>query len=410
MKDNLIRPEDFLMDDSFLEYCIGNKPELIIAWDKWIENNPDRQDALNKAKRMFAMMNGHDGNVEPELLRFRALLREREPEQFIPATEKPQLSTTRRIPLFSRWKIAVAAIFLLVAGASVVWYMSGEKTVTTGQHPIAQNQQTDVLPGVAKAKLTMGDGRSVELDSIASGQLYDKDGTLINKEQGILVYDDATSNSETILYNTLSTPRGGEYQLVLPDGSKVWLNAASSLRFPTKFAGAVRTVYLTGEAYFEVTKNAKQPFHVEMENGMQVEVLGTQFNVMAYTDENAIKTTLVEGKVNVKKSGKMVQLRPSQQSVLQRSSQQLSVAEADVSREISWKLGYFEFEDEDLYTVMRQLARWYDLDVVIVPGIPDKHYAGSISRKLTLVKVLQILKLAGVQYTIEGQKITIKKV
>lgn len=149
----------------------------------------------------------------------------------------------------------------------------------------------------------------------------------------------------------------------MSDGSKVWLNAASSLRFPTRFSGNERTVYLTGEAYFEVTKNALQPFHVQLFNGQQVEVPGTEFNVMSYEDESVIKTTLVEGKVKVKQANDVVYLRPSEQSVFARKENRLSVNEADVNKEIGWKLGYFEFEDEDLPTIMRQLTRWYDMDV-----------------------------------------------
>lgn len=196
----------------------------------------------------------------------------------------------------------------------------------------------------------------------------------------------------------------------MPDGSKVWLNAASSLRFPTRFSGNERTVYLTGEAYFEVTKNALQPFHVQLFNGQQVEVPGTEFNVMSYEDESVIKTTLVEGKVKVKQANDVVYLRPSEQSVFARKENRLSVNEADVNKEIGWKLGYFEFEDEDLPTIMRQLTRWYDMDVKFTGNIPDKYYTGSISKKLTLLNVLEILKLAGVQYSLEGRKMTIRKV
>jgi transmembrane sensor len=407
MDNKLTTPEDFLMDDSFLEYCMGVNTSLNNAWDNWISKNPGKLDAINKAKRMFAMINGHEGNLDIELNKFRGLLKERIPASsvLVPELQDPP---ARRIAWMG-WK-AAAAIILLVAGAGLVWLLNRSNSTTAPIQQLAQTKPIDLLPGGSRATLTLGSGKSVDLESVNTAQLNDADGTVIGKGEGILMYDKSGQQTEEILYNTLSTPRGGEYQLILPDGSKVWLNAASSLRFPTRFAGGDRTVYLTGEAYFEVTKNPKQPFHVQLSNGQQVEVLGTEFNVMSYDDESVIKTTLVEGKVKVKQANEIVYLRPSEQSVFTRNLNRLLVTEADVNKEIGWKLGYFEFEDEDLPTIMRQLTRWYDMDVKFNGNVPDKYYTGSISKKLTLMNVLEILKLAGVQYSLEGRKMTIKKI
>lgn len=408
MDKKLTTPEDFLMDDSFLEYCMGANASLNNAWENWISKNPGKLDAINKAKRMFAMINGHDGNLDAELNKFRGLLKERVPAHPVLVPEL-QDAPARHISWMS-WKVA-AAILLLVAGAGTLFYLnrSGSTVTPASEQPIAKIKPVDLLPGGSRATLTLGNGKSVDLESMNTAKLNDEDGTVIDKREGLLVYDKSGKKTEEVLYNTLSTPRGGEYQLVLPDGSKVWLNAASSLRFPTRFAGNDRTVYLTGEAYFEVTKNPKQPFHVQLTNGQQVEVLGTQFNVMSYEDEAVIKTTLVEGKVKVKQANEVVYLTPSQQSVFGRRDNRLTVTEADVNKEIGWKLGYFEFEDEDLPTIMRQLTRWYDMDVSFSGNIPAKYYTGSISKKLTLMNVLDILKLAGVQYSLEGRKMMIKK-
>lgn len=407
MDKKLTTPEDFLMDDSFLEYCMGANASLNHAWDNWISKNPGKLDAINKAKRMFAMINGHEGNLDAELNKFRSLMQERVPGNPVLVPEL-QTASPRRIS-WMNWKVA-AAILLLIAGAGTLFYLNRAGSTLTPEKPIAKIKPADLLPGSPRATLTLGSGKSVDLESMNTTRLNDEDGTVIDKKEGLLVYDKPGASTEEVLYNTLSTPRGGEYQLVLPDGSRVWLNAASSLRFPTRFAGNERTVYLTGEAYFEVTKNPKQPFHVQLTNGQQVEVLGTQFNVMSYEDESVIKTTLVEGKVKVKQANDIVYLRPSEQSVFGRKDNRLTVTEADVNKEIGWKLGYFEFEDEDLPTIMRQLTRWYDMDVNFSGNIPVKLYTGSISKKLTLMNVLDILKLAGVQYSLEGKKMTIKKI
>jgi ferric-dicitrate binding protein FerR (iron transport regulator) len=208
-------------------------------------------------------------------------------------------------------------------------------------------------------------------------------------------------------FHTLVTPRGGQYQLLLPDGSKVWLNAASSVRFPTSFSGKERHVELTGEAYFEIAKDASRPFRVDAPGGMQVEVLGTHFNIMSYTDENAINTTLLEGSVKVREGSVSSLLRPGEQASLNKASDGISVSNADVDETIAWKNGLFRFEGATIEAVMKQIARWYDVEV-IYKGSVSKHFRGMISRSVDISQVIKMLELTSeVHFKIDGKTITV---
>jgi transmembrane sensor len=399
MNQNFNIAEDFLLDDSFLCYRMGTDENAIQHWEKWIAGNPDKRPVFDRACMLFDIINGQQGRLDVEVKKFRSLLQEHIAKT--PATAViPPAGKVRNI----RWWRAAAAIFILTAGAITGYQFIGKKPRLA-----AANTIKDVSPGMSKAKLVLGDGTVVELDAAHLDQLKEKDGTLIDKDNGKLVYDVSSNTGAATLFNTLSTPRGGEYQLVLPDGSKVWLNAASSLRFPTKFVAQDRTVYLTGEAYFEVAPNAQQPFQVQLNNGVNITVLGTAFNIMDYDDESMVKTTLLSGKVKVsKQTGNSVLLAPSQEAVLTRNIQHIVVKEADIDKTMAWKTGMFEFDDDDLTTIMRQLARWYDVDVKFTGTVPDKHYSGSIRKQSTLSQALHILKTAGIKYTIDGKQITIE--
>lgn len=315
------------------------------------------------------------------------------------ATEGP-----RRLP--GRWWYYSAAAVAILIVSSVLFTRRNDPKPEAAT--VAQTvSRQDFLPGTSKASLVLGDGSIVSLDSAAITQLKEGDGTTIDKKYGKIVYNNAAGTDNRVIYNTLNIPRGAEYQLVLPDGSKVWLNAASSLRFPTRFTEKDRSVYLTGEAYFEITKNTAQPFRVITTDGMEVEVVGTHFNVMAYKDEEYIKTTLTEGKVRIKNDGHITSLSPSQQAALQKNTQQLNVKQADIDKEIAWKNGMIEFSDDDLPYIMRQLSRWYDVDVSFEGSIPKGSYNGSIPRRATLTEVMQILKLAGVKYWLDNKRVVI---
>ena len=306
---------------------------------------------------------------------------------------------------------AVAAIFIgLIASLSIYiiqYNQNSEKSEKKTASALHKKEKVgEILAGGSKAQLVLGDGRVVSLDSAKIMRLKETDGTDIDKMSGKLIYNSTVSNGD-ILFNTLTTPRGGEYQLVLPDGTRVWLNASSSLKFPTRFVGKERTVFLNGEAYFEVSRNEKMPFHVKLNEGMDVEVLGTHFNIMGYDDEGEIRTTLAEGKVKVSKESSTVFLTPAKQAVLSRSKKSLLIINADVNKALAWKNGMIEFDGDDLPYIMRQLSRWYDVDIYFEAQIPKGKYGGAIRRDAPLSKVLEILKLAGVEFRTENRKILI---
>lgn len=313
------------------------------------------------------------------------------------------------IPFFKRTWFRVAAAVLLVVGAFTIYKLADTKNKTgKGLADIATTKQ-DVAPGGNKAVLKLADGTQIILDSAANGNIASQGKTRIIKLDGQLSYA-ASGNNAEVLYNTITTPRGGQYQLVLADGTKVWLNAASSLRFPATFSGKERRVELTGEGYFEVAKNAAMPFKVDVTGKEEVEVLGTHFNIMGYEDENSIKTTLVEGKVKIAKGGNVVFLLPNQQGIMVRSDNSLNVDKgADVNKAIAWKNGLFDFDDDDITDIMRQLSRWYDVDVQYMGNLTAQYYTGSIRRQVNISQVLYMLEQAGgVQFKIDRKKIIVR--
>jgi ferric-dicitrate binding protein FerR (iron transport regulator) len=315
---------------------------------------------------------------------------------------------TPRIPSRRRWMpYAAAAILLLAVG--LYFYPTRQKqeapVVTTT--PVQQ----DVDPGGNKAILTLADGRKIVLDSAANGQLVNQDNAEVTKtKDGELTYN----SSAAVSYNILNTPRGGQYMLTLPDGTKVWLNAASTIKFPTAFINKDRQVELSGEAYFEVAHNAKQPFYVNLK-GMSVLVLGTHFNVNAYEDENAVKTTLLEGSVRIVNretsnvNGLLPVLKPSQQAVFTHDSRLTIHDVPDAEEAIAWKNGLFIFSNENITSIMRKLARWYDIDVEYKGDVSGKSLWGTMSRFEKVSEVLKMLELTNVvNFSMEGRKIIVK--
>lgn len=315
--------------------------------------------------------------------------------------------------LLNNWKrLSIAASVILIAGAATFLYFNNSSANNTNIASIQKpaKQKNDAAPGHDNAMLTLADGSTIILDSAANGELAQEGNMKVLKIDGQITYA-GNSEADRVIYNTMTTARGNQYQLQLADGSKVWLNAASSIRFPTAFTGNERKVEITGEAYFEVAKNPSRPFKVLVASpagGMEVEVLGTHFNINAYDDEAAVKTTLAEGKVKVTTGRSLVMLQPSQQAVLNKENQQLKAMQANLEKELAWRMGMFEFQDDDLLAVMRQLSRWYDVDVSFSGAVSKKLYTGSIRRQATLSQAFQILKLAGVSYTLEGKAITVK--
>ncbi len=315
----------------------------------------------------------------------------------------------------TRASVAAAALLLLIPGA---WLALHSRTATqlAAATPIKNTSRTnDIAPGCNRAILTLADGSTVTLDSAGPGKVT-KQGNVevIKRGDGQLQYASAGNTPpETIAYNELSTPRGGQYRLKLQDGTNVWLNASSSIRYPTAFVGKERKVQITGEAYFEVAKNADMPFRVTVLDpapggkNTEIEVLGTGFNVNAYQDEAGQRTTLIEGAVKVTSGAGAVTLKPSEQAVS--SGNQLKMMQLENTEQtIAWKNGYFEFENADIPAIMRQISRWYDVDVEYQGKASDDRFSGRFSRNVSLAVVLQILHTSGVELLADDKKIVIR--
>jgi hypothetical protein len=329
-------------------------------------------------------------------------------------TIKPEEKGKYRKMMF--WLSAAASV-IIVAG--VLLYTTLSRKHNDGFVPAPSIAKVDdVQPGQFIAKLTLADGSVVILDSLSNGRLVQQGNTNVYSNNGQLVYK-STGKQNEVLYNTLSTSKAQTYTTVLSDGTKVWLNAESSIHYPVVFTGNVRKVEITGEAYFEVApsvavlsngQKVKRPFIVSL-NGVTVEVLGTHFNINSYADEPAIKTTLLEGKVRVRSAKDNAQtiLMHGEQAVVRRGQNEKIVVDkdVDVDAEVSWRFGYFNFNDADVKTIMRQLERWYDVEVEYQAEIPKAKFLGKIPRELTLFQVLNVLQKQNVHFKVEGKKIIV---
>ena len=312
----------------------------------------------------------------------------------------------RRIGQYTRWVAAASVLIALALTGKYFWkvHQSGKAVADLAAHMAPPKK--DLLPGGNKATLLLGDGSVVDLGKAQNGLIKNGAGVRIDKRDGQLIYDAPTAAMAPQI-NTIQTPRGGQYQLILPDGTKVWLDAASSLVYPTAFTGKDRQVQLKGEAYFEIAEDKSKPFKVLVDD-MQIDVLGTHFNVMAYDDENAIKTTLLEGAVKVTRGQDSHLLEPGQQASCDRSSGAFKVLDANGNEAIAWKDGFFQFAGVPIETVMRQIARWYDVDIEY-QGRTDAHFRGRISRSVNASDVFQMLELTGAaHFSIEGKKVIVK--
>jgi transmembrane sensor len=408
--------------------CSAAEKHLVDAWYEKLVNTGELQ--WNEDEKALLQ-----ATIEARLL------------QSISQNEMPAAPRIRFIKR-SYWWAAAAVLIMLAAGAYILNKQDKQPTIVKTKTPVPG----DVAPGGDKAVLTLANGSSIVLDNAADGTLAQQgNANVVKLNDGQLLYkpgEGKTGDSLSIdhrvrqladsplTYNTLSTPRGGQYQLVLPDGSKVWLNAASSITFPTAFTGKDRSVKITGEAYFEVAHNSKMPFKVEKGN-MVVEVLGTHFNVNAYEDEDAIKTTLLEGKVKVsvleelnnqsansnqknhkpRPTGSSGRAQTKNQKLLAPGEQAVATAHSlltidhspNLELVMAWKNGLFHFESVDIKTVMRQLSRWYDVDIVYKgTTVKNDPLFVEISRNTNLSDVLKALEVSGsARFSIEGKKIIV---
>ncbi|WP_431292751.1 FecR family protein [Pedobacter sp. P26] len=302
---------------------------------------------------------------------------------------------------FKLWqRIAAAAAIILVIGGGI-FYCANQST--RGNDSLAELKAHDIAPGYNKAVLTLANGQQISLTDAKNGKLANEANTVIKKTaDGQLVYMEADETQQQLIYNTISTPVGGQYTLILSEGTKVILNAASSLKYPAQFKGKDRVVELSGEGYFEVAHDQSKPFKV-ISRGQTVEVLGTHFNINSYLDEPNIKTTLLEGSVNV--NGTII--KPKQQAIFNNRS--ILVREVEPEEVVAWKNGLFKFDHTDIHTLMRQIARWYDVEVVYEGTVKDGQFYGKIERSYTLSEVLKVLELGNLHFRVEGRKIIVLK-
>ncbi|HEX6428019.1 MAG TPA: FecR family protein [Niastella sp.] len=321
-------------------------------------------------------------------------------------------------------RLAAAAVFIMML-SGVAWWLVSKKPV---QPELAKEnkvkKETPLVPGGNRAILKLSDGTEIILDSAGDGTLVQQgQAKVIKLKDGQLSYQSSANTSAEPVYNTISTPRGGQYQLILADGSKVWLNASSSLRYPASFSGKERKVELTGEGYFEVAKNTTMPFHVQV-NNIDVEVLGTHFNINSYTDEPAIRTTLLEGSVKVvnrqsadgpaQKRDEMAKnnvfaavLKPGEQAIAAAHSPLTIDHSPDIDEVMAWKNGLFQFKAADIKAILRQAERWYDVQFEYKENIPER-FSGQISRSANADQLLKILELTGkVKFEYQGKTILV---
>jgi ferric-dicitrate binding protein FerR (iron transport regulator) len=314
--------------------------------------------------------------------------------------------------------ISIAALILLFISTGLYFYSNRE--ISEPEQFTEIDVRNDILPGYNKAILTLADGSKISLDDAANGLLASQGNIAITKtENGQIVYeknnvDKSKFISHRSAINTIQTPKGGKYQIRLPDGSKVWLNSASTLIYPTTFAGNERKVQLKGEAYFEIAPNKNVPFRVESDNQI-VEVLGTHFNINSYDDEDYVKTTLLEGSVKVILSSnpneisKTQLLKPGEQSLTKSSQSGIRIENADTEKAVAWKNGYFKFRNTPIKEIMREIERWYDVELVYEGKIPSDEFTGFISNDVKISAVLKIMEESGgVKFSVKGKKLKVK--
>lgn len=377
-----------LHQDFFREVTIGSAITDLIAQEEEDKNDNIRQRLLTEIQRRI-----HESEEVQE--------------------PQPVQPVIRRLTLHRMWRwYAAAAVLLLIAGVAI-WNMQGKAKYPQTSFAVV-SAENDRLPGSDRAILTLSSGQQVQLDPGVDEIIADGEVSISN-EHGRLSYRGAG----TVVYNKITTPKGGQYHILLSDGTGVWLNAASSIRYPTIFEGATRTVSVTGEVYFEVQPDKTKPFIVSTRGGNTVEVLGTRFNINAYEDESYQVTTLVEGRVKVGRDTENVFLLAGQQAVVTNpvaaahgtsagtSSPDILVQAADVNDAIAWKNNLFVFNNVDLATIMRQLGRWYDFEVRYEGPIRDIRFQGKMPRDILLSQVLSALKMVGVSFELKGKELLV---
>jgi transmembrane sensor len=405
--------------------------------------------SMESEPQLHQLLNDSLGSISPvQAEETQEYLYEQIKERYI--QEALPVKRDQRVRLLNTAWVRYAAAIIIVFGVAAYFWLNNkkqEKSLTNNNKQI----QTDIAPGHDGAILTLANGRQLVLDSLKNGVIAMQNGSQVELKNGSVHYNTNEHTTGGIIYNTMRTPRGRQFQLVLPDGTKVWLNAASSIKYPTEFTGVTRTVEIEGEAYFEVKPlnllpihrdrdgrgGKKLPFIVNILRGAAIEVLGTHFNVNAYEDEASIKTTLLEGSVKVVKrestfakasadkpangnpqsaivNRQWAILKPGEQAALTHDSR-LTIHDSpltinhspDLAQVMAWKNGLFNFNGYDIKAVMREIGRWYDLDVVYEGEPEPEEMMGELQRNLTLSQVMKILQKIHIKYRIEGRKLIV---
>lgn len=321
-----------------------------------------------------------------------------------------KIGYTQHHRLYKVRMISIAAAVILISGLVIFFYQQNSVSRNIENGKSNSTVQSEIFPGSNKAILTLSNGKKINLTDVNNGMIAQQTGIKISKTaDGQLIYQIAETEaaSNPLEYNTIVTPVGGQYQVQLPDGTKVWLNSLSSIKFPTSFSTQVnRTVEVVGEAFFEVEKNKEKPFIVKSDK-QEIRVLGTHFNVSTYSDEATVRTTLFEGSIEVSsRSGSVVKMKPGQQSILRKD--QLEIKAVNVDEFNSWKNGYFWFNNENIKSIMRKFSRWYDIEVTYQGEISAQEFNGKISRYKSLDQVLRILEQTQtIHFTSEGRRIIV---
>lgn len=390
--------------------------EEAAALEEWKNESAANQRAYEDLLQLTVLKDGLTHYREAQAVGKRLTI----PVKEITGTTIPQdaqdttSSSTHRIIFLRRFWAAASVLLVLGLGAYLWHQNSGRPQGLTSDE---KHMAKDILPGREGAILTLADGRQVVLDSLGNGVIATQSGTQVVLQNGQLAYDPRGSISGETAYNTMSTPKGRQFSLVLPDGTRVWLNAASSIRYPTTFVGTERKVEIMGEVYFEVARNPRMPFRVNVNNRAEVAVLGTRFNLNAYDDEATVSATLLEGSVKVaafevEPAGRPVTLKPGQQAQIMQAGQKKQpgikvINDADIDKVMAWKNGAFNFNDVSLEDVMKQLERWYDIEVIYESTVPNVGLAGKMTRDVTLNDLLKNLGDMGVHCRLEGRTVIV---
>ncbi|MBO9633436.1 MAG: FecR domain-containing protein [Chitinophagaceae bacterium] len=384
----------FLDDPDLISWVKYRKPEQEAFWQSFIDSHPANLKELQQAIIQLELLLSAERISVPEGDEERIWKKIEDSIENTPVVSMDAGNNRKN------WWWAVAAAVLLVAGG--IYFFHGKE-----DKPVAQKYPAskDGKPSFTSPVLTLADGSTLVLDSVNKGTISQQGNTKLINMNGWLSYQQSGSSS-TLMYNTISTPRGGMYTVVLSDGTKVWLNAMSSLRFPASFGEGERRVEVNGEAYFDVAKDGAKPFIVQKKD-LSVTVLGTGFNINTYDDEQEPEVTLKDGKVKVEKKGTSLLLKPGQQAVVKDDVIGL-VDNPDMQQVLAWMDNNFYFYGENIRAVMRQLARWYDIEVVFADGAPDDiRLSGMISRTVPLSQVLDVLSDLRIHSVREGNKVTI---